>query len=70
MDLGEQKFRAIQIRDWMNRGAPDFESMKNIPAALRTKLAKMAQTLPVKIVKKLQSADGETTKFLLELWLL
>ena len=28
---------------------------------------KCAETLPVKIVKKLESADGETTKFLLEL---
>ena len=66
-DLGEPKFRAAQIRDWLNRGAPDFEHMKNIPAALRTKLADVAQTLPVKIVKKLVSADGETTKFLLGL---
>ncbi len=67
MDLGEPKFRAAQIRDWLQRGAPDFSVMKNIPAALRTKLADIAQTLPVKIVKKLQSADAETTKFLLEL---
>jgi len=66
-DLGEPKFRAAQIRDWMLRGAPDFASMKNIPANLREKLDSVAQTLPVKIVKKLQSADGETTKFLLEL---
>ena len=67
MDLGEPKFRAAQIRDWLNRGAPDFASMKNIPANLREKLDDVAQTLPVKIVKKLQSSDGETTKFLLEL---
>ena len=67
MDLGEPKFRAAQIRDWLNRGAPDFASMKNIPANLRKKLDDVAQTLPVKIVKKLQSSDGETTKFLLEL---
>ena len=67
MDLGEPKFRAAQIRDWLNRGAPDFNVMKNIPLSLREKLNDVAQTLPVKIVKKLQSADGETTKFLLEL---
>ncbi len=67
MDLGEPKFRAAQIRDWLSRGAPDFNAMKNIPNALREKLDAVAQTLPVKIVKKLQSADGETTKFLLEL---
>lgn len=64
---GQPKFRAKQIREWINRGAPDFMSMKNIPETLRKDLDKIAQTLPVKIVKKLESADGETTKFLLEL---
>lgn len=67
VDMGEPKFRAAQIRDWLQRGAPDAESMKNLPVDLRKKLDLVAQTLPVKIVKKLQSADGETTKFLLEL---
>lgn len=67
MDLGEPKFRAAQIRDWISRGAPDFMHMKNIPVSLREKLDANAQTLPVKIVKKLQSSDGATTKFLLEL---
>ena len=66
-DLGEPKFRAAQIRDWLLRGAPDFASMKNIPNALRSTLDSVAQTLPCKIVKKLQSADNATTKFLLEL---
>ncbi len=67
MDLGEPRFRAAQIRDWLNCGAPDFAHMENLPESLRTQLDAIAQTLPVKIVKKLQSADGETTKFLLEL---
>ena len=30
-DLGQPKFRAKQIREWLNRGAPDFYVMKNIP---------------------------------------
>ncbi|MDW2974792.1 MAG: 23S rRNA (adenine(2503)-C(2))-methyltransferase RlmN [Alphaproteobacteria bacterium] len=66
-EMGQPRFRAKQIREWLNRGAPDFSSMKNIPESLRVQLDKVAQTLPVKIVKKLESADGETTKFLLEL---
>lgn len=65
--MGQPKFRAKQIREWLLRGAPDFASMKNIPEALRKDLDKVAQTLPIKIIKKLESADGETTKFLLEL---
>ena len=66
-ELGQPKFRAKQIRDWLNRGAPNFASMKNIPDALRPQLDEKAYTLPVRIVKKLESSDGETTKFLLEL---
>lgn len=66
-DMGQPRFRAKQIREWLNRGAPDFSVMKNLPDALRHDLDAVAQTLPVKIVKKLESTDGETTKFLLEL---
>ena len=66
-DLGQPKFRAKQVREWLNRGAPDFFVMKNLPEKLRDELNENARTLPVKIVKKLESADGETTKFLLEL---
>lgn len=66
-DCGLPRFRAAQIRDWLRRGAPNFSVMKNLPAALREKLDTLAETLPVKIVQKLQSSDGATTKFLLEL---
>lgn len=67
VDMGQPRFRAKQIRDWLNRGAPDFESMKNLPEALRKHLDEIAQTLPVRVTTKLESSDGQTTKFLLEL---
>ena len=66
-DLSLPRFRAKQIREWLNRGAPDFSVMKNLPVDLREKLNEVAETLPVKIVKKLESSDNQTTKFLLEL---
>lgn len=66
-DLGLPRFRAKQIREWLNRGAPDFSVMKNLPEDLRKKLSEIAETLPLKTVKKLQSNDNQTTKFLLEL---
>jgi len=66
-DMGLPRFRAAQISDWLNRGAPDFSVMKNLPLDLRKKLDDCAQTLPVKIVKRLDSSDNQTTKFLLEL---
>jgi len=64
---GLPKFRATQIREWLHRGAPDFASMKNLPETVRRDLDAAAQTLPVKIIRRLDSGDGETTKFLLEL---
>lgn len=67
VDMGQPRFRAKQIRDWLNRGAPDFESMKNLPEKLRKQLDDVAQTLPVRVTTKLESSDGQTTKFLLEL---
>lgn len=67
LELGEPKFRAKQITDWLKRGAPDFSVMKNIPEKLRAVLNEKARTLPCSVVKKLQSLDGQTTKFLLEL---
>ena len=66
-DMGLPRFRASQITDWLNRGAPDFSVMKNLPVDLRKKLDDSAQTLPVRIVKRLDSTDNQTTKFLLEL---
>ena len=66
-NMGQPKFRARQIRDWLNRGVPNFESMKNLPITLRHDLDLVAETLPVHVVKKLESSDGQTTKFLLEL---
>jgi 23S rRNA (adenine2503-C2)-methyltransferase len=65
--IGEQKFRAKQIAEWLWRGAPDFSVMKNLPESLRAKLNDAAQTLPVNIVQKLDSGDGQTTKFLLQM---
>lgn len=65
VSMGQPKFRAKQIREWLNRGAPNFAVMKNLPDALRTQLDAAARTLPVEIIQKLESRDGETTKFLL-----
>lgn len=67
ISIGQPKFRAKQIAEWLNRGAPTFYVMKNLPEALRNDLDKIAITLPCTVVKKLESTDGQTTKFLLEM---
>ena len=37
-ELGEPKFRAAQIFQWLSRGVRDFDGMTNLPKALRDKL--------------------------------
>ena len=66
-DMGQPRFRAKQIREWLSRGAPDFESMKNLPANLRHDLDAAARTMPCEIIQTLESSDGQTTKFLLQM---
>ena len=62
-DLQENKFRAKQIREWLNRGA-DIDGMTNLSAALRAKLNGMAVANPVRILKSYKSKLDETEKFL------
>ena len=66
VSLGEPKFRASQIWGWLLKGA-DFSEMKNLPAALRAKLAENAFVASAKIAKKFVSKDG-TIKYLYELY--
>ncbi|MDR0319382.1 MAG: 23S rRNA (adenine(2503)-C(2))-methyltransferase RlmN [Rickettsiales bacterium] len=63
--LGEPKFRARQIMDWLDKGVASFAEMKNLPAGLRAKLGDAAAVLPCEIVKVLESKDGGTKKLLL-----
>ena len=37
LDLGEKKFRAKQLFEWLNKGA-EFSEMKNLPASFIKKL--------------------------------
>jgi len=64
IDLGESKFRAKQIREWLYRGCPDFSLMKNLPKPLLEKLSESFQPFPIKDQSRLDSEDGQTTKFL------
>ncbi|MBQ3574334.1 MAG: 23S rRNA (adenine(2503)-C(2))-methyltransferase RlmN [Clostridia bacterium] len=66
-DLGESKFRAKQIREWLNRGA-DISEMTNLSGALREKLASVAVANPIRIIESFKSKIDETEKFLYQLW--
>ncbi|MBQ4108698.1 MAG: 23S rRNA (adenine(2503)-C(2))-methyltransferase RlmN, partial [Clostridia bacterium] len=66
IEIGEPKFRAKQIFDWLCKGAWD-EEMKNIPKALRLKLNEhFFYPLPT-IEKKLVSKIDGTQKYLFKL---
>ncbi len=61
--LGEPRFRAQQIWDWMyKRYAADFESMTNLPKNLRQALSESAVVAPLSPVTELVSASGDSVK--------
>lgn len=67
-ELGEPAFRAQQIWQWMyQQYVADFESMTNLPKALRGQLAERATLDVLEPVSELASADGQTTKLLSQL---
>ena len=66
--LGEPAFRARQIFEWIYRSlAPDFTAMTNLSLALRQKLAELAVVQSAFAVDTVTSAEGLTTKVLLQL---
>ena len=67
VSIGEKKFRAKQIFDWLyKKRITDFSEMKNAPKSLQEKLAKEFDITTLKTIIKQESADG-TMKFLFEL---
>jgi 23S rRNA (adenine2503-C2)-methyltransferase len=65
---GEKPFRAGQVYDWIYiHGAQSFEQMTNLANPLREKLAAAFIFPALKLVRTLESEDGETIKFLWEL---
>ncbi len=68
-EIGEQKFRASQIYDWLhNKRVRDFSEMSNISAQLREKLNKYFWINSIKIKKRLVSDLDNTVKYLYGLY--
>ena len=65
-ELHESKFRAGQIRQWLNRGV-EISEMSNLSNVLREKMAAIAVANPVRIRESYKSKLDETEKFLYEL---
>lgn len=65
--LGEPKFRAAQIFDWLSRGVRDFDKMSNLSKALREKLKNEYYLHEPKVLSKQVSKLDGTIKYLWEL---
>ena len=66
--LGEPKFRAAQIYDWMHKkGAAEIDEMSNISLALREKLKAEYEYSSLRCVRLQESKEDDTKKFLFEL---
>ena len=69
ISIGEKKFRAKQIYEWLHiKLADSFDEMSNISLALRKKLDEQYIILPVDMVERQQSKIDGTNKFLFKLY--
>ncbi|HJH62022.1 MAG TPA: 23S rRNA (adenine(2503)-C(2))-methyltransferase RlmN [Firmicutes bacterium] len=67
-ELGEPKFRAKQVFSWLHKGVTSFDQMGNVPKALREKLVQRCRLTVPEIVRRQQSAQDGTIKYLWRLW--
>ena len=65
--LGEPRFRAAQVFQWLGRGVRDFEGMTNLSRELRQKLARRFRLYEPRVLSKQVSAVDGTIKYLWEL---
>lgn len=66
--LGEPPFRVAQVRHWIYCSlVTDFAEMRNLPKALRERLAEIAYLGTMRPLKEMVSSDGLTRKALFEL---
>ena len=68
MRLGQPKYRAKQIFDWLARGVRDFDQMSNLPRDLREKLKTEYCLYEPKVLSKQVSQIDGTIKYLWELY--
>ena len=67
-ELGEPRYRAGQIFDWLQRsGVTDYDQMTNISKELRRKLYQKYDIFACTIEKKLISEYDNTVKYLFKL---
>jgi len=68
VDLGQPKFRALQLFKWLQSGVDSFDEMTNIPITLRNKLDEISYIATVKALRKYVSKIDGTVKYVYELY--
>lgn len=68
VSLGEQKFRARQIFEWVNKGVKNIDHMTNLSNNLRETLKLKAYINNFEMVKKLTSEIDGTIKYIFKLY--
>lgn len=66
-EMGEPKYRAGQVFDWLTRGVSSFDEMTNLPKPLREKLANDYFITSLTCLKKQVSQEDGTIKYLWQL---
>lgn len=67
-DLGQPKFRAMQLFKWLQSGVDNFSDMTNIPVALQKQLDEVSYIAAVKALRKYVSKIDGTVKYVFELF--
>ncbi|HYF27446.1 MAG TPA: 23S rRNA (adenine(2503)-C(2))-methyltransferase RlmN [Baekduia sp.] len=57
-DLGQPRFRAGQVWSWAAKGAPGYDAMTNVPAALRAELAARVPFSTLQVQREALASDG------------
>lgn len=65
--LGQPAYRAKQLFRWFSAGCGSWDEMTNLPRALRQELSERCTLSAPRVLKKQQSAEDGTIKFLWEL---
>ena len=69
MELGEPKFRAKQVYEWIHKKlVKSYDEMTNVPLALRNKLKERLPFTKITEVARKDSASGDTSKFVFKLY--
>lgn len=67
VSLGEKRFRAKQVFEWMHKGVRSFDEMTNVPKGLREKLEEGADLEALSVERIQVSKKDGTRKYLLKL---